>query len=219
MNVHPSSNFVPSSYEPPRGSLTPTNTYSPPAERSPSPPRSRSQPPPASRKSVQFAEAPQVATVPNETVKESEEIVPERRRHRHKHSYSGGYEAEDDTDSTPDELRRGTREHSSRPQDPDSSERRHRRRRSHDPTSSRNDSSKSSKRPELERVVSPADSDATIELPPRFDDKGRKKAESGDDPLADKLDEILTGKGAAGKVFGNFLDGLFGPDGRRKSGR
>lgn len=188
-------------------------------KRSPSPPRSRSQPPSTSRKSVQFAEAPQVATVPNETAKDFEDTGPEQRRHRHKHSRSAGYEAEDDTDSTPDDPRRGTRDPSSRSQDLDSSERRHRRRRSHEPTSSRNDSSKSAKGPELERVVSPADSDATIELPPRFDDKGRKKAETGDDPLAAKIDEILTGKGAAGKVFGNFLDGLFGPDGRRKKGK
>lgn len=35
-----------------------------------------------------------------------------------------------------------------------------------------------------------AASDATIELPPRFDPQGRRK---GDDPLADKLETILSG--------------------------
>lgn len=35
-----------------------------------------------------------------------------------------------------------------------------------------------------------ATSDATIELPSRFDDLGRRK---GDDPLADKLESILNG--------------------------
>ncbi len=68
-------------------------------------------------------------------------------------------------------------------------------------------------------MTSPADSDATVELPPRFDENGRRKTEGDLDPLASKVEEILAGKGAAGKVFGNFLDGLFGPDGRRKKGR
>lgn len=58
-----------------------------------------------------------------------------------------------------------------------------------------------------------------MDLPARFDEKGRKKNEQGDDPLADRFDDILAGKGAAGKVFGNFFDGLFGPDGRKKKGR
>jgi len=53
-------------------------------------------------------------------------------------------------------------------------------------------------------------------LPARFDEKGRKKPEPGQDPLADKLDDILAGKGTAGKLIGNFLDDLFGPDGRKK---
>ena len=55
---------------------------------------------------------------------------------------------------------------------------------------------------------SPA-SDSTIDLPERFDKHGRKKPETGDDPLADKIDELLSGKGPGGKFFGR-LTGLFG---------
>jgi hypothetical protein len=85
---------------------------------------------------------------------------------------------------------------------------------------SRDEPSGGSRGPELDRIASPADSDATVELPARFDEKGRKKPESGQDPLADKIEDILAGKGAAGKIFGNFLDGLLGPDGgRRKKSR
>jgi hypothetical protein len=211
-----------SSYEPP-GSAPPINpsrqeTYPPPSTRSVSPPRSQSQPPASGRKSVQFAEKPEFSDAARV---EPEASGTDRPRQKHKHSHSRGYEAGDDTDSTPDEQRRGTRDSASRslhPESADPERRRHRRRRSHEPSSSRADASSSSRGPELERVASP-DSDVTVDLPARFDEKGRKKTEPGDDPLADRLDEMLAGKGAAGKVFGNFLDGLFGPDGRKKKGR
>lgn len=196
-------------------------------ERTPSPQRSQSQPP-SGRKSVQFAEKPEFSPL---APTQSEASDLEHRHHRHKRSQLRGYEAGDDTDSTPDEFRRSSREYSSQSRnlDGDGQDRRkhHRRRRSHDPStyrrgdepSSTSGSTRGKAAPDLERVTSPADSDATIELPPRFDDKGRRKTDEGDDPLADKVDEILAGKGAAGKMFGNFLDGLFGPDGRRKKGR
>jgi hypothetical protein len=67
-------------------------------------------------------------------------------------------------------------------------------------------------------AASPAPSDETIDLPERFDKNGRKKSQAGDDPAADRLDNILAGKGATGKLFGNFVDGLFGPEGRKKKG-
>ena len=185
-----------------------------------SPPRSQSQPPGSNRKSVQFAAKPEVSeAVPVE----SEASGPEVSRRRHRHSRSRGYEAGDDTDSTPDELRRSNREQSLRslhPESADPDRRRHRRRQSQEPNSSRAEpiSTSSSRVDPVERVTSPA-SDATVDLPPRFDDKGRKRPEPGEDPLADRLDGILAGKGAAGKVFGNFLDGFFGPDGRKKKGK
>lgn len=56
-----------------------------------------------------------------------------------------------------------------------------------------------------------AESDETEELPPRFDDDGRRKPERGEDPLADKLQDMLAGKVSAGGVFrklaGDILSG------------
>jgi len=66
-------------------------------------------------------------------------------------------------------------------------------------------------------ATSPA-SDTTVDLPSRFYKDGRKKPEPGDDVIADRLDEILKGKGM-GRVFSNFVDGLFGPDGRSGGGK
>ncbi|MCJ1316437.1 hypothetical protein MMC15_001758 [Xylographa vitiligo] len=69
------------------------------------------------------------------------------------------------------------------------------------------------------RTPSPAPSDETIELPARFDDKGRRKPERGDDPIADKIEEFLAGKGSAGKLFKNLTDGLLGGGGAKESNR
>lgn len=218
-NVQPASVTGDSSHPSPNNNA-PVNTYVPQTERAASPQRSRSQPPASGRKSVQFAEAPEVATVSDAAPAGSPTSSPERLRHKHRSSHSHGYEAGDDTDSTPDELRRRGRDHSSRAVEPASIERRHhRRRRSHEPTSSQGGPSSSSNVPDMERVTSPTDSEATVELPARFDDRGRKKAEKGDDPLADQVDNLLYRKGATGKLFGNFLEGLIGPDGRKKKGR
>ena len=230
INVQPPSTTGTRSSRTPDVASPSVNGYVPPTEtihdyvslpnRTTSPTRSRSQPPSTGRKSVQFAAAPQVTTLEDNPPVESEASNPERHRHRHKHSHSGGYEAEEDTDTTPDDLRRQSREHSSRSIDPGSAERKHhRRRRSHESTSSHGEPSSSSKGPNLERVSSPNDSDATIELPPRFDEKGRKRTDAGDDPMGGKIEDILAGKGAAGKLFGNFLDGILGPDDRRRKGR
>ena len=69
------------------------------------------------------------------------------------------------------------------------------------------------------RTPSPAPSDETIELPARFDEHGRRKPEKGDDPIADKIEEFLAGKGSAGKLFKNLTDGLLGGGGAKESGR
>lgn len=50
-------------------------------------------------------------------------------------------------------------------------------------------------------------SESTIELPERFDSKGRKKS---DDPIGEKIEEFLQGKGGASKLFKNLTDGLLG---------
>jgi len=46
----------------------------------------------------------------------------------------------------------------------------------------------------------------TIDLPPRFDELGRRK---GDDPLADQLEDMLSGRGTAGKLFSRLAGSLF----------
>jgi len=236
INVQPPSVVTPASYpvpgippslskdiQPPQLNTYPppeTIIYPPPTERAASPPRSRSQPPSSGRKSVQFAEKPEVSTLSDTGPVESEASSPERHRHKHKHSHSRGYEAGDDTDSTPDDQRRSSRDHFARSLDPDSinngeKRRHHHRRRSHEPSSARGDPGSNSRGAPLDRVASPADSEATVELPDRYDEKGRKIPEAGSDPIAD----MIAGKGAAGKIFGNFIDGLFGPEGRGKKGK
>ena len=64
---------------------------------------------------------------------------------------------------------------------------------------------------DVQRSPSPTHSDATVDLPDRFDKHGRRKPEKGDDPLADKIDEFLSGKGPAGSIF-NKLVGALGAD-------
>ena len=202
---------------PPPPDLDTSQPYIPPTEREPSPRRTRavSQPPPSGpRKSVAFAEKPEVNTV---APAESETSSPEK--HRHHSRRERGYEAGDDTDSTPDETRRRPDEPiSSRNLDPTIPEdnrrrRHHRRRRSADASSNPRQDVRPSRESREDRTTSPADSDATVELPARFDEKGRKRSE---DPFADKIDDIMKGKGTAGKLFGNFVDGIFGPEGRKK---
>ncbi|RMZ83511.1 hypothetical protein DV737_g1620, partial [Chaetothyriales sp. CBS 132003] len=205
---------------------SPTGSHMPPTERQlfpPPPPRAVSQPPPSSsRKSVQFAAKPEV-----QASDRSETASPEQsqaRRHRER-----GYEAGDDTDSTADDQQRRARDRASdsrRTVDPDMDtgrdddrkRRQHHRRRSHDPSASSSGAARTgavATHLDRHRTISPTDSDATVDLPPRFDSKGNKKSDP-EDPLADRIDDILQGKGTAGKLFGNLVDGIFGPDGRKK---
>lgn len=62
--------------------------------------------------------------------------------------------------------------------------------------------------PGTSRSPSPAASDATVDLPERYDRYGRRKPEKGEDPLADTIEDLLSGKGAAGKFLGK-LTGAF----------
>jgi hypothetical protein len=192
--------------------------------------RSTSQPP-AHRKSVAFADAPEVAGTRSTTT-----IASSQQSGLHRHSdQNRGYEAGDDTDSTIDGRTRGPARSQTLPEVTANGasgfasasldkKRHHHRRRSADPTASSTSAAGPSDPPRTssrapEPPVSPAPSDQTIDLPERFDKHGRKKPELGEDPLADKLDNILAGKGTTGKLFGNFVDGLFGPEGRKKGGK
>lgn len=58
------------------------------------------------------------------------------------------------------------------------------------------------------RSPSPAHSDTTIDLPDRFDQYGRRKPERGEDPLAEKIEDLLSGEGV-GKLL-DKLTGVFG---------
>ncbi len=60
------------------------------------------------------------------------------------------------------------------------------------------------------RSPSPALSDATLDLPPRFDKYGRPIAQTGGDPLADAVEGLLAGTGVAGKFLGKLAAGLGG---------
>ena len=75
---------------------------------------------------------------------------------------------------------------------------------------SRNSQNPNSNARKSHKDESENDSDTTIELPPRFDEHGRRKAERGEDPIADKIEDFLTGKGSAGKLFRSLTDGLLG---------
>ena len=71
-------------------------------------------------------------------------------------------------------------------------------------------------RSHVQREPSPAQSDETIDLPERFDEHGRLKPERGEDPIADKIEDFLAGKGSAGKLFKNLTDGLLGGGSKEK---
>lgn len=55
-----------------------------------------------------------------------------------------------------------------------------------------------------------SDSDATVDLPPRFDEQGNRRRE---DPLADKINDILAGRGTAGGLFRRLTGDLLGGNG------
>jgi hypothetical protein len=185
------------------------------------PPRSSSQPAPAP-KNVAFdlgSEASQISS-------------PDLRRHKRRGEMNRGYEAEDDSESPLDGRDKRYPTHhpvSETESDPEQSSRRrrHRRNRPHDEDrhhddSRRTRSSRSSRsgRDRDGRTFSPYDSDATVELPERFDKDGRKKPEKGEDPIADALDDLFSGKGAGGKylkkIFGGGASDEESDGGRRR---
>ena len=59
-------------------------------------------------------------------------------------------------------------------------------------------------------------SDSTVDLPARFDQHGRRVPGRGEDPLADKIEDILSGRGKAGGLFKQIAASLIGDDRKRR---
>ncbi len=62
------------------------------------------------------------------------------------------------------------------------------------------------------------DSGETVELPPRFDEYGRPKADRGEDLFADRLEDLLAGRGTAGRFLNRLTGDLLGGSGGRRWG-
>ena len=131
--------------------------------------------------------------------------TPRPRTHRRSKSVQF---ASDDEDSRDEQHSPDNRRH-----------RRRRRRRDHDSPETLSDSdtrethrhSRTKDRgPPQPREPSPAHSDSTVDLPPRFDKDGRPKPQKGEDPIADKIEEFLSGKGSASKFLKNITDNFLG---------
>jgi hypothetical protein len=180
-----------------------------------SPPRASSQPPLAA-KNVAFDLQSEASAVSDADPK----------RHRKRGETSRGYEAEHDSDSTIDGRDQRYPTHhpiSETESDPEqgSRQRSHRRRRGtydddrdHDRHSrSRLESKSRHKDAPPDGPLSPTGSDVTVDLPERFDRRGRKKPERGDDAVADFLDQMLSGKGPGGKYLKKLFAGAGGDEG------
>ncbi|KAH8695968.1 hypothetical protein BGW36DRAFT_179272 [Talaromyces proteolyticus] len=100
-----------------------------------------------------------------------------------------GYET-DDSDSTIDGLDHGRYSHHHRPRHPSAPYGRT----SAVPnnaSSTHNGNANPPPKPHPLNVARDSDSESTIELPDRFDTEGRRLPEKGDDPLADRVDDLL----------------------------
>lgn len=86
-----------------------------------------------------------------------------------------------------------------------SDDRKHRRRKRKGKERNRDDPQQKRDRQQASRDRSPSeDSDGTIDLPARFDDQGNRKHE---DPLAQKINDLINGQGGAGGIFKALLGG------------
>ena len=119
---------------------------------------------------------------------------PKQIRKRRQHASSStqsqrdGYDSEDGTSSRKDKPRSGRRRH-------------HRSSADSQPGSS-----------------SPAGSDSTVELPERFDERGRPLPQQDDDPMA-HIEQLLGGGGSIGRLLQNFGLGGGSDDGDRDRDR
>ncbi|KAL8954970.1 MAG: hypothetical protein Q9193_006986, partial [Seirophora villosa] len=153
-------------------------------------PRTPSQPP---SKSVQFD-----LDTPDTSSPNSPEHIRRRRQRNSNHS------RDDDDDEYSTFSDDPSTSSSSRPQ-------RHRKHRhdrdAHPPPAPSNPNSSATTLVNSARSPSPTSSDATVELPQRFDEKGRKIPEEGEDPLGSKIEDLLGGGGGIGKFLKGFMGG------------
>lgn len=144
--------------------------------------RATSQPPPAT-KSVKFAGVSPASSGPSSPrqIKQRRERANSARDSHHE----GGYDSED----SPRKTGHSRPEHNHTPSSDDDGPRRHRHHRR--------------SAGEIPRDSSPAESDSTVDLPERFDSRGKRIAEPGEDPLAEKIQELFSGNGV-GKMLQSF---------------
>ncbi|KAL9044670.1 MAG: hypothetical protein Q9214_002208, partial [Letrouitia sp. 1 TL-2023] len=170
------------------------------------PPRASSQPP---SKSVQFD-----LHTPNSTGTSSPTQIRKRRQRASSSSNDKGYRS-DDYDSE--------RSFSDNPSTaPSSFSTHHRHRHSYDHTNGTPRHKHSHRQPPSNansstntlvnsaRSPSPTQSDATIDLPDRFNKRGEKIPERGEDPIKDVMDDFLNGSGGGG--LGKFVRGFLGSE-------
>lgn len=121
-------------------------------------------------------------------------------------SKSVQFALDDPKHSPVDRPRRSRRDRRGHDSDNDSSHDGHR--------SARHQSDRRQRPPRQDsRTPSPAPSDETVDLPERFDEEGRPKPETDENPLSDTIQEFLGGKGSVGKMFLTLTDGLIGSNG------
>lgn len=97
----------------------------------------------------------------------------------HNPSHHGGYDSEDGPSRSRDSGN-----------DPDKDRRRRRRHHRHNPSEP--------------RASSPSESDSTVELPDRFDERGKRIPERGEDDFVEKFQSLLDGRGSLGTVLQSF---------------
>lgn len=170
--------------------------------------RSSSQPP---SKSVQFNLDTPEASSPS-----SPEHIRMRRQRNGNHDKNNDYNDEHSFSDNPSTSYQSASSSASRPQ----GRRKHRSYHHDDPPPS-NPNSSANTLVNSARSPSPAPSDATIDLPQRFDEKGRKIPEKGEDPLTETIEGLLGGGGGLGKFMKGFLGGEDDPlgDGGKKARR
>ncbi len=146
---------------------------------------SPSPPPGQRRKSVQFDSTPSVHVLPEYAVQDKGDSSDDMNEDK-----------ANDSNAAPEnhKAKRKKRRHH-REGDNEASSHHHRHHRKH-----------------YERAISPTSDDLgqTSQFEDGFEEQGHKKAERGEDPVADKLEDILNGRGTMGKLFQKVTGDLVG---------